>query len=171
MAATGIDLTNGNIFVTVDTEAQAVQYEARGWTRIVGDTAADTTALAEFPSYLEDFSNPVNPSFRGNGYSAETANTLDRMLLASSVSMTPAQYQLAKAFVGAHGKKVVTTYTTAIVVVSKLPVTTAISHASIYVLSEQDNVATLDSGTAHPQRGKGYVNDSDTATTWTAFVF
>ena len=171
MAATGIDLTNGNIYVNVDTEAQAVQYEARGWTRIAGNTAAAVTTLDTYPAFLEDYSNPINPNFRGNGYSAETANTLDSMLLASSVSMTPAQYQLAKAFVGAHGKKVVTTYTTAIVVVSELPVTTGISNTSIYVLSEQDNVATLDSGTAHPQRGKGYVNASTTATTWTAFVF
>ena len=171
MAATGIDLTNGNIYVTVDTEAQAVQYEARGWTRVPGDTAADTTALAEFPAYLEDFSNPINPSFRGNGIDAIATTSLEYILQTSAVSMSAAQYQLAKAAIGNHGKKTESTYNTAISVVSELPVTTAISHTTIYVLSAQDNVATLDSGALHPQAGVAYVNDSDTATTWTAYTF
>lgn len=164
MAATGIDLRRGNAYTTVATEEQAQQLEARGWVRASANTASDTTALNEFPSYLEDMSNPINPSFRGNGIDGIAVNTVEYLLQKSAVGMSAEDYQAAKAAIGNRGKSVDDT-NDKILVVSVLPLTTSIDHTAIYVLTQFDPAPTPD---AVPGI---YTNAADTDTTWTAYTF
>ena len=169
MAATGIDLSNGNVFKTVATEAQAVALEAIGWVRVTADTASDTTALGEFPSIYEDFTNPGNPSFRGAGLAGEGVTTLGYYLKKSSVSMTADQLQLLIEAVGNRLNSVDSTFTS-FSVVSVLPTTTSISHTTIYILDTYDSVATLTGASAGIPVGMMVTNITDNYNAWLEYT-
>ena len=169
MAATGVDLTNGNVFKTVATEAQAVALEAIGWVRVGSDTASDTTALGEFPSIYEDFTNPGNPAFRGAGVTGEGVTTLGYYLKKSSVSMTADQLQLLIEAVGNRLDSVDETFTS-FSVVSVLPTTTSISHTTIYILDTYDSVATLTGASAGIPVGMMVTNITDNYNAWLEYT-
>lgn len=169
MAATGINLSYFGAHKTVATEEQAVQLEEMGWVRSLTNTASDTTALNEFPSYLEDYSNNINPSFRGTGIDAMATNSLGYIMAKSGVGMNEEQYALMEATFQQHKLATITTFTS-ISVVSVLPTTTSISHTTIYILDTADPVATITSESAGIAAGLPVTNITDNYNEWLAFT-
>ena len=167
MAATGINLSLFGANKTVATEEQAVALEEMGWVRSLTNTASDTTALNEFPSYLEDYSNNINPSFRGTGIDAMATNSLGYIMAKSGVGMNEEQYALMEATFQQHKLATITTFTS-ILVVDVLP-TTGIVHTAIYLLTTYDAAATLTGESAGIVPG-AYTNITDATTTWLAFT-
>ena len=88
--------TMGGAYKSVETAEQGLALAALGWTLVSG-TAGDTTALGEFPSYLEDFGGaPTNPSFRGDGFNGELQTNLGYLLKKEQPGLSKTDYDLIK---------------------------------------------------------------------------
>lgn len=88
--------TMGGAYKSVATAEQGLALAALGWTLVSG-SADDTTALGEFPSYLEDFGGaPTNPSFRGDGFNGELQTNLGYLLKKEQPGLSKTDYDLIK---------------------------------------------------------------------------
>lgn len=112
--------TMGGAYKTVATAEQALQLLNMGWTYVSG-SADDTTALGEFPSYLEDFGGaPSNPTFRGDGFNGELQTNLGYLIKKVQPSLSKDDYDAIKDAFYNDESKTASTFTS-IVVVDELP--------------------------------------------------
>ena len=86
-------LSLGGAYKSVATQEQVEGLVAQGWVLAGGGTADDTTALGEFPSYLEDFGGvSPNPSFRGTGFNGELQTNLGYLIKKAQPSLSKEDY-------------------------------------------------------------------------------
>lgn len=126
-------------YKTVYTQEQVDALLATGWTLASGGSAGDTTLLNEFPSYLEDYSKPGNPTQRGIGMNGDSQASLGYLSKQKSVGLSKADYDLIReAFMGQE-HKTASVYTD-IVIVDELP--DEQDENTIYLLKEDDGEVT-----------------------------
>lgn len=90
-------LSLGGAYKTVATQEQVEGLVAQGWVLASGGTADDTTALGEFPSYLEDFgAGSVNPTFRGEGLTGELQTSLGYLIKQEQPGLSKTDLDLIK---------------------------------------------------------------------------
>lgn len=129
-------LSLGGAYKSVATQEQVEGLVAQGWVLAGGGTADDTTALGEFPSYLEDFGGvSPNPSFRGTGFNGELQTNLGYLIKKAQPSLSKGDYDaILEAFYNDE-LKTASTFTN-IVVVAELPAEP--DEVTIYLLKDGD---------------------------------
>jgi hypothetical protein len=129
-------LSLGGAYKTVATQEQVEGLVAQGWVLASGGTADDTTALGEFPSYLEDFCGASpNPSFRGTGFNGELQTNLGYLIKKAQPELSKSDYDaILDAFYNDE-LKTASTFTN-IVVVSEIPEEP--DEVTIYLLKDGD---------------------------------
>lgn len=132
-----ITLKNGSIYQSVATQREADILTGRGYTFVSGSAeSTPDVSLHTLPDFIENATDPHNPTFRGIGLTAEATNTLGYLKKACSVGLSFDAYNILEQTFTQDSKSA-GSYT-AIVPVEALP-TSNISATKYYLLTEQDD--------------------------------
>ena len=142
-----ITLTLDNITKVVATDAQAAALVALGYTISSGSAEeSPSVALGAVPSFLEDYSNTLNPAFRGEGLTLNAANTIGYIAALAQPELDEADFTALMEVIRGHEDT--TTTLTSLSVVDAKPVGQAISTTTLYFLTT-DNTLNYNDGSWH----------------------
>jgi len=129
-----ITLTLDNITKIVATDAQAAALVALGYTISEGTAeVSPSVALGAVPSFLEDYSDSLNPAFRGEGLVLNATNTIGYIAALAQPELDETDFRALMAAIRGHEDT--TTSLLTLSVVDALPEGQSISETTLYFLT------------------------------------
>ena len=142
-----ITCTLDNVTKIVATDAQAAALVALGYTITEGTAEVfPYVALGAVPSFLEDYSDSMNPAFRGEGLVLNLTNTIGYIAALAQPELDEADFRALMDVIRGHEST--TTTLTSLSVVDAKPEGQDISTTTLYFLTT-DNTLNYNDGSWH----------------------